>query len=112
MGQAEDLLAEGQRGKFDHVPAAVLAGAVLEKALRTLCEQQEPPIEIKGLKSLNPMIEALKKAGVINEAKNVQLRAWTLLRNLAAHGEFQQFDRSDVDNMIGGIKGFLAENLT
>lgn len=112
MGQAEDLLAEGQRGKFDHVPAAVLAGAVLEKALRTLCEQQEPPIEIKGLKSLNPMIEALKKAGVINEAKNVQLRAWTLLRNLAAHGEFQQFDRSDVDNMIAGIKGFLAENLT
>ncbi len=33
MGQAEGLLKEGQPGKFDHVPAAVLAGAVLEKAL-------------------------------------------------------------------------------
>ena len=37
MGQAESLLKEGQPGKFDHVPAAVLAGAVLEKALKTLC---------------------------------------------------------------------------
>src|ERR1041384_4327257 len=42
MGQAENLLAERQRGKFDHVPAAVLAGAVLEKALRTLCSHQQP----------------------------------------------------------------------
>ena len=26
MGQAEGLLKEGQPGKFDHIPAAVLAG--------------------------------------------------------------------------------------
>jgi hypothetical protein len=40
MGQAEGLLQEGQPGKFDHVSAAVLAGAVLEKALRTICNEQ------------------------------------------------------------------------
>jgi hypothetical protein len=34
MGQAEKLLDEGQPGKHDHVPAAVLTGALLEKALR------------------------------------------------------------------------------
>jgi len=44
MGQAEQLLAEGQSGKYDHVPAAVLAGAVLEKSLRTLCDKQSPSI--------------------------------------------------------------------
>ncbi len=44
MGQAEQLLDEGQSGKYDHVPAAVLSGAVLEKALRTLCGKQVPPI--------------------------------------------------------------------
>ncbi len=32
MGQAEELLNEGSSGKYDHVPAAVLAGAVLEKS--------------------------------------------------------------------------------
>ncbi|MEW6416593.1 MAG: DUF4145 domain-containing protein [Nitrospirota bacterium] len=44
MGQAEKLLEEGQSGKFDHVPAVVLSGAVLEKVLRTLCNNQQPPI--------------------------------------------------------------------
>jgi len=115
MGQAEHLLAEGQPGKFDHVPAAVLAGAVLEKALRTLSDQQEPPIPLKTLngqfKTLNPLVDDLKKAGVFNEAKAKQLRAWADVRNLAAHGEFNQFKRSDVEGMISGINTFLADYL-
>ncbi|HKM58502.1 MAG TPA: hypothetical protein VJX28_07125 [Chthoniobacterales bacterium] len=44
MGQAEGLLKEGQPGKFDHVSAAVLAGAALEKTLRTFCNEQPPPV--------------------------------------------------------------------
>jgi hypothetical protein len=115
MGQAAHLLGEGHRGKFDHVPAAVLAGAVLEKVLHTICDQQEPPIPLKGpkgeFKSLAPLVDAMKKAGVFNEAKAKQLRAWADLRNLAAHGEFHQFKHGDVDAMISGINGFLAENL-
>ena len=115
MGQAEHLLAEGHRGKFDHVPAAVLAGAVLEKALHTLCNQQQPPVPRKGPKgefrSLGPLVDVLKKAGAFNEAKAKQLRAWADLRNLAAHGEFQQFKRGDVEQMIAGINGFLADSL-
>ena len=115
MGQAEHLLVEGHRGKFDHVPAAVLAGAVLEKALHTLCDQQQPPVPLKGpkgeFKSLAPLIEGLKKAGVFNEAKAKQLRAWADLRNLAAHGEFTQFKRNDVEAMISGINNFLADFL-
>jgi hypothetical protein len=115
MGQAQHLLAEGQRGKFDHVPAAVLAGAVLEKSLRTLCNQQQPPIPLKTpkgeFKTLSPLVDELKKAGVFNEAKAKQLRAWADLRNLAAHGEFAQFKRTDVEGMISGIESFLADYL-
>jgi hypothetical protein len=115
MGQAQQLLAEGHRGKFDHVPAAALAGAVLEKALRTLCDQQQTPIAQKtpnGVhKTLGPLIEELKKAGTFNEAKAKQLRAWADIRNLAAHGEFAQFKRSDVEAMITGINCFLADHL-
>lgn len=115
MGQAEHLLAEGQRGKFDHVPAAVLAGAVLENSLRTLCDQQQPPIAQKtpkgDHKTLGPLIDELKKAGVFNEAKAKQLRAWADIRNLAAHGEFNQFKRGDVEAMISGINTFLADHL-
>ncbi len=115
MGQAEQLLAEGQSGKYDHVPAAVLSGAVLEKALRTLCGKQVPPIATVNSKgeplTLNPLIEALKKAGVFNELKAKQLRAWADIRNKAAHGEFDQFSRHDVEAMIRGIEDFLAASM-
>lgn len=115
MGQAEGLLQEGQSGKFDHVPAAVLAGAVLEKALRTLCGQQQPAIPTTKPngepKSLNPLIDELKKANVFNEAKAKQLRAWADIRNHAAHGEFDQFTRGDVEQMISGVNNFLGDYL-
>jgi hypothetical protein len=112
MGQAVSLLKEGQSGKFDHVPAAVLSGAVLEKSLRTLCDVQQPPISIikpnGERKTLDPLITDLKKTGIYNETKAKQLRAWAAIRNHAAHGEFDQFNREDVEDMIRGIKKFLA----
>ncbi|HTD17749.1 MAG TPA: hypothetical protein VK673_21365 [Chthoniobacterales bacterium] len=115
MGQAEQLLKEGQSGKFDHVPAAVLSGAVLEKGLKTLCGQQQSPVSItdaKGApKTLNPLIDDLKKAGAFSELKAKQLRAWAAIRNEAAHGEFNAFTRADVEQMVHGIQNFLAEYL-
>jgi len=113
LGQAEGLLSEGQMGRFDHVPAAVLTGAVLEKALRTLCVNQEPEISIvnpKGeTKTLNPLIDDLKKAGVFNELRAKQLRAWADIRNKAAHGEFEQFTKTDVEQKLRGVTTFLSE---
>lgn len=115
MGQAEQLLAEGQSGKYDHVPAAVLAGAVLEKSLRTLCDKQSPSISTVNDKSkpltLTPLIEALKKNNVFNELTAKQLRAWADIRNSAAHGQFDEFNRSQVDLMIQGINNFLATHM-
>jgi hypothetical protein len=116
MDQAEQLLAEGQSGKYDHVPAAVLAGAVLEKSLRTLCDKQSPPIPTVNNNNgkpltLTPLIEALKKNNVFNELTAKQLRAWTDIRNSAAHGQFDEFNRSQVDLMIQGINNFLATHM-
>jgi hypothetical protein len=115
MGQAEKLLEEGQSGEFDHVPAAVLSGAVLEKVLRTLCNNQQPPISTTKSngekKTLDLLISDLKKADVFNEAKAKQLRAWAAIRNHAAHGEFDQFTRKDVEQMIKGVKNFLEDYL-
>ncbi len=116
MGQAEQLLAEGTTGRYDHVPAAVLSGAVLEKALRNLCIKQIPPIStIKdkgGPLNLNSLIVELKKAGVFHETKAKELTAWADIRNKAAHGEFEKFTRSDVELMIKGIENFLADYMT
>lgn len=114
MGQAEALLGEGIPGQNDHVPAAVLCGAVLEDALRRLCYRQTPtiPTESKGKpKTLDPLITDLQKASVYKKTKAAQLRSWAQIRNSAAHGKFSEFDRNDVESMLKGVKNFLADYL-
>ncbi len=115
MAQAERLLGEGKPGKYDHIPAAVLAGAILEDSLRRLCQRQDPPISLLkpdgAFKTLDPLIGELQKGDVINKAKADQLRGWTKIRNYAAHGEFAAFSRGDVEVMLVGVKTFIAEFL-
>ena len=115
LGQAEALLSHGQAGPCDHVPAAVLAGAVLERALRILCSRQNPPICTEDARGrpmmLNGLVDLLKKAGVFNEMLAKQLRAWAAIRNHSAHGEFEEFGRADVELMVRGVGNFLATYL-
>ncbi len=118
MDQAKQLMEEGKVGNYDHVPAAVLAGAVLEKSIRTLCEKRNPPINIKDgegrnfqLNRLIDEIKKLEKPRIINEAKAKELKGYADIRNHAAHGEFDQFDRGQVERMIQGVEDFLANFL-
>jgi len=113
LTQAEELLMVGKTGNYDHVPAAVLTGAILEDALRRLCLRQIPPINTRKPngknKMLNSLIDDLKKGGLFNELKAKQLRAWTDIRNAAAHGEFGKFNRKDTEEMLKGVQNFLAD---
>lgn len=114
MTQAENLLTRAGSGQFAHVPAAVLAGAVLEDKLRRLCLRQNPPISMRRgnnqQKALNDFIDDLKRVGIYTEVKAKQLRAWADIRNAAAHGEFDKFSRADVELMLSGLQTFLAEH--
>jgi hypothetical protein len=112
LSQAELLLVEGKSGNYDHLPAAVLTGAILEDTLRRLCQRQSPAIPVKtgkSYKKMSTMIDDLKKANVYNELKAKQLRAWADIRNSAAHGQFDEFVRSDVEQMLAGVQQFLAD---
>lgn len=115
MSQAENLLNPEMSGRFDHIPAAVLSGAVLEKALKTICNQLSPAEPVKNDKgaflTLNPLIDKLKKRNVFNELMAKQLRAWADIRNHAAHGNFDEFTKDQVKNMVSGIGSFLAQYL-
>lgn len=97
------------------MPAAVLCGAVLEDALRRLCQKQSPPIDILkpggDKKTLEPLIQELQRANVFNKLVADQLRAWAKIRNYAAHGEFHEFGRGDVDLMLPGVRQFLAAHM-
>lgn len=113
LAQAEALIVGHPTGASDHVPAAVLAGAVLERALRTTCTSARPAIAITGPDGkpfmMNRLIDELKKAGVYDDMRAKQLRWYADIRNKAAHGRFDEFSRSDVEQLIKGVRAFLDE---
>lgn len=112
MGQAELLLGDAAATTKAFVPAAVLAGAVLERYLRELCAKQVPPIPTTGPngkpKTLDPLIADLTKAGAMNATRATLLRGWAAIRNRAAHGEWDQFTREEVEDMVRGVQRVVA----
>lgn len=114
LGQAKTLVESELREQISSAPAAVLSGAVLERCLRSMCEQLSPP-EPTTLNNgkpltLNPLIDALRKRGAFNELRAKHLRAWADIRNSAAHGRFEEFTTDEVKAMVRGIELFLTQS--
>ncbi len=109
LAQAEYLLSNGNH----HLPAAALAGAVLEDALRKLCAKHgvawQPPSSISKLN-----VE-LYKANIYGKPQHGQVEAWGKLRNQVDHGDFKdpsEVDSGDVRRMVEGVRDFLVKHLT
>ena len=115
LGQAEALLNEGTSGQYDHLPAAVLCGAVLEDRLRRWCDAQTPTLSTTRFdgsnKTLGPLIEELRKAKKFDKQVLRQLQWYADIRNYAAHGRYEEFDRNDVELMLKGVDHFLVTRL-
>ncbi len=104
IGQAESLLAAGH-----HLPAASLAGAVLERALRKLCEARgfvQPPKTT--IESLNA---ELAKAGAYSTRSQERITALAALRDDADQGKAEAFQRGDVEAMARWVRAFAADSL-
>lgn len=114
MQQADDLLAEGGTTTHGHIPAAVLAGAVLENFLRALCVRQEPPIAVingKGTyKTLGMLVGELEKIKFFSPLVSQQIKVWVAIRNSAAHGQFDEVNAKQVRDMIDWIREFIQEH--
>ena len=101
--QIEQLFSENQKSQFDYVPAAVLLGTVLEYALRKLCLEND----IRP-RALSFMVRDLTEAKLLSDSMAKQLLLWISMRNHAAHGNFAELTRKDVEQMLSGIKYFLS----
>lgn len=99
LEQAKSLLDTGYKNA-----AAVIAGTVLETALKELCSSNQIDIEKKKLNRLN---EDLAKAGIYNALQQKQIITLTDIRNNAAHGDYENFTSEDVSRMIQDIERFL-----
>lgn len=108
LEQAQVLLDDGY-----YIPAAVLAGAVLEDALRKLSLAHGLSVVTKNNKpkTLDPLISDLAKSGQIATPKAQELRSWAALRNAAAHGKPDEVEPEAVRRMITGVAGFVGDHL-
>jgi hypothetical protein len=83
IDQAEELLTKGY-----HVAAAVLAGAVLEQHLRSLCPKYGviPTAATGKPKTMDPLAAELRAAGAFDALQGKHITLLAGIRNDAAHG--------------------------
>jgi len=96
--------------------AAVTAGVVLETAIRELCKNHDEielyPENSTIPKKLDVLNAALKKADVYGVLQQKRITALADIRNSAAHGNTENFNKDDVVDMIRDIERFLLEYLS
>lgn len=103
-----DLLAEAEMLKNANQVdfACIAAGIALELAVREICKRENCIIG-----RFNAMNEALWKKGVYNQAMWEQLKSWYTRRSEPAHGKLGKSTPKDADDMINGVKRFIADYL-
>jgi hypothetical protein len=92
-----------------HVPAASLAGAVLEDTLRKLCERNA--IKVPEKTKIDSLNSELTKLGVYDKLVQKRITALADIRNNADHGHFDKFTKPDVEDMLRWITRFTADSL-
>ena len=104
IDQAEHLLQTDH-----HIPAASLAGAVLENGLRSLAERND--ITVKARDDLSALNSKLGEKGVYNRIRQSEVTFWARVRNAADHGRFEEVTKDNVADLIRGVRAFSAEYL-
>jgi HEPN domain-containing protein len=104
LEQAETLF------KADYyIPAASLAGAILEDTLKKICIKQN--IEIPDKPNINKLNSLLAKEGIYEKLQQKRITTYADVRNNADHGDFDKFKKEDVEDMLKWIPRFQEEYL-
>jgi hypothetical protein len=105
LEQAEHLL---EAGYFQ--PSAIIVGSVLEDGLRKLCEANEVTLPEKP--KLDWMNSELAKKAVYSKLVQKKITTIADLRNSAAHGKWDEFDRSDVEAMLRDVRDIMTKHFS
>lgn len=102
LSQSEILLQEGY-----HIPAASLAGAILEDTLRKLCDKKN--IVYPDQTKIDTLNVSLAKRNVYDKLIQKEITAKADIRNNTDHGHFDKVKKDDVADMIKWIKRFVRD---
>jgi len=110
---AEDLLDQGYKDA-----AAVITGSVLEENIRQLCILNNISTHRVDAKSgkdkplkADTMNAELSKANIYNNLVQKSITANLDLRNKAAHGKYDEYDRDQVRLMLHSVIDFTSKYL-
>jgi hypothetical protein len=92
--------------------AAVIAGSVLEAHLRKLCGKHGITIvKADGTSKSGDALNAeLKAAGAYSMLDQKNVTAWQDLRNKAAHGKYDEYNKDQVSLMLQAVQEFASRN--
>lgn len=108
LEMAEHLLQEGYEDA-----SAVITGSVLEDTLRKIADANGVQTVKAGKPlTIDPMNAALTKAGVYNKLIQKQITSWADLRNKAAHGHYDEYDKNQVQMMLLFTQDFCSRHLS
>jgi uncharacterized protein (DUF2164 family) len=93
--------------------AAVIIGSVLEDGLRKLAEKNKISITNDQGKPLTiePLNNELAKKEVYSKLIQKQITSWAHIRNKAAHGEFNEYNKEQVQMMLLFVQSFTSDYL-
>lgn len=107
LEMAEYFLAEGYKD-----PAAVITGGVLEEHLRKLCLKHEIAIQNSSKNKSADLLNAeLAKMNVYEKLDQKNVTAWLDLRNKAAHAQWADYTKEQVNLFLAGVKDFISRHL-
>jgi hypothetical protein len=92
--------------------AAVVAGSVLEDHLRKLAAKAGVPVTKSdgSAKKADALNAELRAESVYNVLEQKSVTAWLDLRNKAAHGDYGEYDHSQVGALIRDVREFLIRH--
>lgn len=105
----EHLLSEGYKDA-----AAVTIGAVLEDGLRELCKKNniDTTKQNGAPLSIEPLNAELAKNEVYSKLVQKQVTSWAHIRNKAAHGQYNEYNESEVKMMLSFVQSFAEQHLS
>jgi hypothetical protein len=105
----EHLLDEGYKDA-----AAVTIGAVLEDGLRELSKKNDIAVlKPNGApKTIDPLNTELAQHNVYSKLVQKQITSYAHIRNKAAHGQYDEYDASEVKMMLLFVQRFSEQHLS
>lgn len=95
--------------KARHIRAAgAIAGVLLERHLKLLCDRSQPPIKYAPKATISTLNELLRKASVYKQTEWRRVQCMGDVRNECDHANATEPERKDVQRLIHEVKEFVA----